>query len=46
VYLRDLPKSKVIAKQFAKGFIMKKCKKKPVSWAEYVGTSNKNKCSK
>lgn len=46
VYLRDLPKSKVIAKQFARGIIVEKHKKKPVSWAEFAGTSNKNQRSK
>jgi len=47
VYLRDLPKSKVIAKLLARGIIMEKCKKKPVSWAsEFAGTSNRNQLSK
>lgn len=46
VYLRDLPRSKVIAKQFARGIIMEKQKKKPVSWADFAGTSNRNQRSK
>jgi hypothetical protein len=46
VYLRDLPRSKRIAKQFARGIIMEKRKKKPVSWAEFAGTSNRNQRSK
>ena len=46
VYLRDLPKSRIITKQFARGIILEKRKKKPVSWAEFVGNSNRNQCSK
>jgi len=46
VYLRDLPESKIIAKQFARGIIMEKRKKKPVSWADFAGNSNRNQCSK
>ena len=46
VYLRDLPKSKIIAKQFARGIVMEKRKKKQVSWAKFVGTSNHNQRSK
>lgn len=42
VYLRNLPTSKVIAKQFARGIIMETLKNKPVSWADFAGTSNKN----
>lgn len=46
VYLRDLPKSKVIAKQFARGIVMEVKKKKLVSWAEFAAASNKNQRSK
>jgi len=40
VYLRELPKSKVIAKQFVRGIVMEKYKKKMISWVEFAGTSN------
>lgn len=46
VYLRNLPTSKVIAKQFARGIIMETVKNKPVSWADFAGTSNKNQRGK
>ena len=46
VYLRDLPRSKVIAKQFARGIVMEVKKKKLVSWAEFAAASNKNQRSK
>ena len=46
VYLRDLPKSKVIAKQFARGIVMEVLKQKPVSWAEFAAVSNRNQRSK
>jgi len=46
VYLKDLPKSKVIAKQFARGIVMEKRKKKLVSWTEVAKTSNRNQRSK
>lgn len=46
VYLRDLSKSNLIAKQFARGIIMEKRKKKAVGWAEFAGTSNRNQRNK
>jgi len=40
VYLKDLPKFKIIAKQFAWGIVMEKWKKNTVRWIEFAGTSN------